>query len=158
MLAAAASPWALLGYPVALALLGMALHLAWLVPDFVGQQPKGRSDLTVLSLNMRLGKAEAASLAQLVRRQRPAVVVLNEITPAADVALGTTGVAGPGTELPYRAGAPASGGGGTVVLSRFGLRESRALPIGSGAFRMRVQAAWPFWLTAVHTARPMNSP
>ncbi len=115
VLAASFVPWALAGYLVALlvlllargglsgrfrglvtiaavlSLLGVGLHLAWLVPSYAGEHASGKPDLTVLGVNMHFGEADIGATVRLVERENPDLIVLSEATPEAVQALVASG-------------------------------------------------------------------
>ena len=111
-----------------LAALLTAAHLAWLGPLFV---PDGRpvtgEPFTVLTLNLRAGEADPAVLADLA--DRADVVVLVEVTPAAQRALAAEGW---DDRFPYAVGDPRREGSNTAVFSRF--RLSRGSLLGRSNF------------------------
>ncbi len=138
-----------------LAVAGAALHVAWLLPSYVGPRGQGRPDVTVLSLNTRFGLADPGAVAALVDRERPDVIVLEETGPTAVAALAERGVGGPGSRWPHEAGYPIEGISGTVVLSAFPLGEQERIEIDTGAYRIPVQSPTPFTLIALHTTQPL---
>lgn len=178
-LAVSFAPFALIGYLLAVLLLafarqrspagsrclvsaalvvalgGLAAHVAWLVPSYAGAHPDGDPDLTVLGLNMHYGRADPRSAARVIEGEDPDVIVLSEATPEAVAALAGHGVGGAGSPWPHQGGRPLPSIAGTVVLSAYPLEDQTALDIATGAYRMRVEAPRPFWLTAVHTTQPL---
>jgi endonuclease/exonuclease/phosphatase (EEP) superfamily protein YafD len=145
------------GVAAALCVLGVAVHAAWLVPAYAGKHVTGPSDLTVMGLNLRRGTADTAATARLVEREAPQVIVLSEATPQAVRALADLGIGGRGSRWPYLGGRPRSGILGTAVLSAYPLSGQHRIDIDTGAYRMRVGAPTPFWLTGVHTTQPLYS-
>ena len=71
--------------------------------------------LTVMSVNLRLGLADAVSIVDLVRTRDVDVLTLQEYTPDAQEALGTAGLA---ALLPYSSRDPIDGAAGSAVYSR----------------------------------------
>ncbi len=143
------------GIAALVAALGLALHVAWVAPLYVGTHPSGRADLTILDLNMEFGRADPAAVVRLAGRVGADLVVLEEATPSAVAAVQQA--AGPKTPWPHRGGLPMDRVSGTVVLSSFPVKEERRLPIWTGAHRIRVQAPVPFTLTAAHTTQPFDN-
>jgi endonuclease/exonuclease/phosphatase (EEP) superfamily protein YafD len=135
-----------------LAVAGLVFHLALLVPLYAGDHPHGRTDLTVMTANLRLGEADPRTVVRLVREQHVDLLVLEEVTPEEAAALGAAGIL---ATLPHTAGAPAPWASGTVVLSRYALTSQVALATGNGGYRMRVEGPRPFWLVAVHPDQPL---
>jgi endonuclease/exonuclease/phosphatase (EEP) superfamily protein YafD len=179
VLAAAFIPLALVGYLVAAALFGLllwrrpwgrvrrtlivlvsvcvigaGLHAWWLSPAYVGSHPTGKPDLTVLELNMLKGRADPAGTAALLRRERPDLVVLTEVTPGALAAVTQAGATGRGSPLPYLAGKALPGAAGVVVASRFPLQTERTLPMRNSGYVVKVSAPDPFEVVAVHSEQP----
>jgi endonuclease/exonuclease/phosphatase (EEP) superfamily protein YafD len=136
------------------ALAGALLHAGLLAPSYLGERPRGRADLTVLTVNLLFGEADAEQVAELARRSDADVVVLEEITASAARELRAAGL---GKGRPYAAGHVGATSQGTVVVSRFALDRVRELPVSSGAWQLRVHADRPFTLIAVHTAQPLTS-
>ncbi|MCW2759871.1 MAG: hypothetical protein JWR85_72 [Marmoricola sp.] len=172
-------PWAIFGYAVALvvfllvcwgtsgtprklvagaavvSLLGLCLHVGWLAPSYVGKHAEADPNLTVLGLNLHFGLADPAAVARLVEREAPEVIVLSEATPEAVRSLASIGVGGRGSRWSHRGGLPLPSIAGTVVLSAYPITDHRRLDVQTGAYRMRIVAPKPFWLTAVHTTQPL---
>ena len=110
----AAAAGALLAVHAALALPG------WWVADRPEESgpPLAGARVRVLSVNTWYGRADPAATAALVRRLRPDVLALVEVSPAALARLERAGAT---DRLPHRAGRAADDGVGTVVLSRWPL-------------------------------------
>jgi endonuclease/exonuclease/phosphatase (EEP) superfamily protein YafD len=134
------------------ALLGVGLHAGLLVPAYVGSHASGEPDLTVMTSNLRLGRADTAAVTRIATAEAADVIVLEELTPTA-----LPGLARLRESYPYIAGGAAPGAYGTVVLSRYPLTQVRQLPVSKGAWQMRVAAPTPFWLIAVHTSQPLSA-
>jgi endonuclease/exonuclease/phosphatase (EEP) superfamily protein YafD len=130
--------------------LGLALHAGLAVPSYAGQHASGRADLTVLTANLRLGRADPVAVRRLVADSRADVVVLEEVTPVE-----VNAILPLRESYPYVAGGAAPGAFGTVVFSRWPLVQVRQLPVSKGGWQMRVQSSRPFWLVAVHTSQPL---
>lgn len=172
-------PWALLGYAVAavawwlvhrlrprsavqrgrvpaiavaVALAGLGLHVAWLVPSVAGAHASGRPDLVVMTSNLRLGQADTAEVARVAVAQHVDVLVVEEVTTEALASM--TALRG---RLPYVVGQPAPGAWGTVVFSRYRVTDVTRLPVTKGTWQLRVEAPTPFWFVGVHTAQPLNA-
>lgn len=142
---------------VALAAAGLLLHAVWSAPSFVSSS-SGSADgrpVRVLTLNLQFGRADTGAVVRLVQRARPDLIVLEETTPEALVALEEERVGDAGGRWPHHAGAARPGASGTVVLSRFPLVEDTSFSLGNGGARMQVRAPSPFTLTAVHTVYPL---
>ena len=176
---AAFASYAVLGYAVALVVLlalarrragrapavlaalvaaaGLVVHAAWWVPAWTSA-PVGDatgSAYTVVSANLEFGRGDPDEVVRLVEAERPALLVLQEVTPSAMTALDRAGIA---DRLPHRAGEPTPGVRGTVVLSRWPLgRVAPDFDLGNGALQVPVAAPVPFVLLAVHAAMPLAS-
>jgi endonuclease/exonuclease/phosphatase (EEP) superfamily protein YafD len=135
----------------ALSLLGSVGHAALLVPLYVGSHASGRPDLVVMTSNLRLGFADMTTVGQVALAQDVDVLVLEEVTPVEAASMAALQ-----GRFPYHAGVPAAGAYGTMVFSRYPLRDVVRLPISKGTWRMRVQAPTPFWFVGVHTAQPLS--
>lgn len=146
-------PW--LAGALALAVVGSGFHAVLLAPAFLGEHPTGPADLTVMSLNLRLGNADVGETVGLIRDEDVDVVVLEEVTPALEVELRRAGIS---ETLPYVAGGAAAGAYGTLVYSAYPLDQAeRWIGVGKGVHRVRVRAPEPFWLVAVHLNQPLSS-
>ena len=112
--------WMLL--PVGLA---VAVAATLVVPAFLSSaSPDATRDLTVMSANLRVGGAQPTQLMDAVRFHAVDVLVLTEVTPGAIEGLTREGA---DSYFPQRAGeAEADGYAGTMVLSRYPLREVSA--------------------------------
>ena len=135
----------------AIALVGAALHAAWLAPSYLGSHPSQEPTLTVLQLNTRFGQADPQQVVQLATARHADVVVLEELNPRAAAGLGAAGL---GKLLPHWWGATSAG---TMVFSRWPLQHPSQLPVSKGAVRVRVAAPQPFWLIGLHTTQPLVS-
>jgi endonuclease/exonuclease/phosphatase (EEP) superfamily protein YafD len=137
----------------AVAVVGVVGHLVLVAPLWLGGHDRGRPDLVVMTANLRLGQADPAAVTRLVQRERVDVLVLQEVTYAEAGALAQQRIR---ALLPNVVGAPALGGRGTVVLSRFPLTDPQELPTARGSYRVRVGARAGFWLLAVHSTQPLD--
>ena len=112
--------WVLL--PVGLAI---AVAATLVVPAFVSHaSPDATRDLTVMSANLRVGRAQPTQLMDAARFHAVDVLVLTEVTPTALEGLMSEGA---DSYFPERVGEAEVGGyAGTMVLSRYALREVAA--------------------------------
>jgi endonuclease/exonuclease/phosphatase (EEP) superfamily protein YafD len=113
--------WA--GVVWALAVLGM---LAWYIEPYGrGDEPGGKplATLRVLTSNVEFGQATPA-LVDAVHRHRPDLVFVAECDPACDTRLRES----LGTGHPYRQAVGGDGSAGSVILSRFPLKGTAAVP------------------------------
>lgn len=132
---------------------GLVLGAVWFGPRWVahGAAPERGDRLRVLTANLRLGLADPASVLATVRREDPDLVVFEEITPRLRAALEARGLR---TDLPYVAGAAASGATGTVLYSRTPLAHPAALALGHGSWAVDVRGL-RVW--GVHPAYPYDA-
>lgn len=118
-------PWAWTGVGVIGALLG--LHLWWYSPQVVGTPPAaatGAHPVRVLTLNTMRGTAAADEIVATGRGAAADLIVLEEITAPELSRLGRAGLTDDWT---FRAGRPGEGTQGTMVFSRFPLRDPQLL-------------------------------
>lgn len=87
--------------------------------------------LRVLAFNAKIGGASVPELIALLRRERPDVLSIEELTPALATKLAAAGVA---SVLPYQALRPDPGATGTGLWARFPLTDARRMDPGSGGF------------------------
>jgi endonuclease/exonuclease/phosphatase family metal-dependent hydrolase len=109
------------------------------------------STLRVMTANLRLGLADPAAVLAAVRRERPDLVVLEEITPALQRALEAGGLR---RQLPWVAGRAAPGATGTLVYAVDRLTSVRSLGLvhDSWSVEFRGLRVW-----GVHPAYPYDS-
>ncbi len=112
----------------------LAVHVVLALPAWWAVAPDERrataegDEVVVLAVNTWYGRADPAATASLLRRVRPDVVALVEVSPAGLSRLEAAGLA---DGLPHRVGRAADGGVGTVVLSRWPLSVPAVLgPLG----------------------------
>lgn len=84
----------------------------------------GGPTLTVMSMNMWAGAADAAQIVDLVRIHQVDVLALQESTPRAEANLAAAGLA---EELPFAEAHPSDYASGSSVYSRFPLRDGALL-------------------------------
>ncbi|MBY3553791.1 endonuclease/exonuclease/phosphatase family protein [Modestobacter lapidis] len=139
--------------------------LAGAVLARAGRRPtpweEGARRLRVATVSLRLGQADPQAVVALVAAHRVDVLVLQEVTPPAAMALRAAGI---GDHLPHahvlgaRDGAPPAAGG--ALWSRWPLLERFAVPghFEQPAARIAVPGAPDVEVTAVHTMPPSTSP
>lgn len=117
------------------------------VPTGQGRQ------LRVMTQNLLFGQADPAALVARVAAQRPDVLALTELTPAAARALDAAGLA---TLMPHRHLLPAPSAAGTGLYSTRPLTEPGQIPgTAFRAVRARVDVGGhPVTVAAVHPAPP----
>ncbi|WP_343953645.1 endonuclease/exonuclease/phosphatase family protein [Nonomuraea longicatena] len=129
----------------------LALGVAVLPRAFPGGGPAaGGEELRVLAVNLAFGQADAGEVVALVRRMRPHVLTLQELTPGA---LGRLDRAGLRTLLPHTVdrSAPRAGGSGLYAAGplrelpviEFGFRQARAVFTTPGGREVEVVSVHP---------------
>ena len=107
----------------------VAVQLFWLVPldDARAAQDsaEGTVELRTMSLNAKLGKADAAEIVRLVREHGITLLTIQEYTRPLEDRLGAAGLA---DLLPNRISAPAGGASGNAVYSVHQLAATGLVP------------------------------
>jgi endonuclease/exonuclease/phosphatase (EEP) superfamily protein YafD len=137
----------------ALAAAGTVLHGVLLAPLFLGPHAHGRPDLVVMSLNVKKGGADPASVLTVATRYDADVVVIAELTPAEAARFAAVGLT---ARFPYEALDAAPDTTGIGVYARFPLTGQARLPVVNGGEVVRVGTSRPFWLVAVHPSQPLT--
>jgi endonuclease/exonuclease/phosphatase (EEP) superfamily protein YafD len=139
------------------ALAALALHVAWVLPSYVGDHPDaGRTpDLTVVELNMSHGQADPDAVLAAVRSDHADLLVLVEVTPEALATLRSRGL---DEVLPHSAGRPGPGRTGLMVFSRSALVDAAPVAGTTAAFRVVVPGPVPLTVLAAHLAQPLTHP
>jgi endonuclease/exonuclease/phosphatase (EEP) superfamily protein YafD len=111
--------------------------------------------LRVLSVNAHLGLVPPADLMALVRRERPDVLSVQELTPELDRALAAAGL---GELLPSRVASPRPRGGGTGLYARAEVTAIRRPATHNPTPAMRLMAAGrPVDVYALHVSAPFDA-
>lgn len=97
----------------------LALCIAWQLPLFTGGG-NGETVLTVASVNMKFGEADAVAIVSLVEQQGVDILSVSEITPEAQAALAAAGLE---ELMPYSEVAAEPGITGTGLWSRLPISE-----------------------------------
>ncbi|WP_157535215.1 endonuclease/exonuclease/phosphatase family protein [Nocardia inohanensis] len=121
VLFALARQWRSAATALLLSVAAMWSQLPMLWPD--GSAPPG-VDVAVMQSNLLFGHADADTVVKAVRDNRIEVLTLEELTPEVLERLRAAGLE---SELPYSFTAPASGGAGGGVFSRYPLQDGRKL-------------------------------
>ncbi len=143
-----------------LALVATVALFAVVLPRAIGSPeaiPKGATELRVLSSNIHLGHADPAALVRMVRRLRPDVLCVQELTPHFTHELKADGLL---KILPYAilSLAPQSSGGGIFSrLPAHPLRAPRAFVLRMPRAAVEVPGAGTVRFVNVHTAQPTPS-
>lgn len=142
------------------ALVGLLLHAGWASGPFLGGSAQAATTgrpLTVMTSNLRFGRADTARLVDLAVRRHVDLLVLQEVTPDALAGLERAGVA---ETFPHRAGTPAPGAAGTMVFSRSRIGDVHRLATQLGSYRLVVRLPHSrggrLRLVAVHPRPPIG--
>ena len=114
--------------------------------------------LTVMSVNLWLGTADAPSIVELVRDQRVDVLAVQELTSTAVANLDRAGLA---ALLPYREAHPAPRSGGSGLFSRYPLTDAGARLASPFGYRqafgvVQVPGTAPVRVESVHPVPPID--
>jgi endonuclease/exonuclease/phosphatase family metal-dependent hydrolase len=137
----------------AVAAVGLWLHCWWFAPMVTGDRPApaaGAEPLRVMTANLYGDAADGIGTVAVVAEQDVDVLVLQEITAATLADMDRAGLA---DLLPHRAGRPAEGAEGTMVLARE--------PLGTAAL---LDTVWDGWrvqrgdltILGVHLISPVD--
>lgn len=136
----------------------LGLHVWWLAPQYVGDNPApadGATPLVVMNLNMYEGNADTTELWAAVQDEDVDVLVLEEITFGALRELQALGI---DEAYPFQIGKPNGAVDGTMVFSRLPLGEPVVLPAEFQSYRVQVgEGDDAFTLMAVHPHAPVLS-
>jgi endonuclease/exonuclease/phosphatase (EEP) superfamily protein YafD len=122
--------------PAAAAAVLVALFAAFLLPRMIpDNSPEGGERLRVLAFNARIGGASVPDLMALLRREKPDVLSIEELTPALAGKLTSAGIS---SLLPYQALRPELGASGTGLWARYPLTDARRMDPASGGFDQTV--------------------
>jgi endonuclease/exonuclease/phosphatase family metal-dependent hydrolase len=94
------------------------IDLFWLAPLFLGSSVPPGTELTVVTANLHLGRADAVAIVELVRSEHADVLAAEELTPLEAAALDRAGLK---TVFPYRVLAADVGASGDGLYSRYPL-------------------------------------
>ena len=138
---------------VAVALIACVTPRAFGMPSTAAGTP-----LTVMSVNLWLGAADAPSIVELVRDQRVDVLAVQELTATAAANLDRAGLS---TLLPYREAHPAPRSFGSGLYARYPLVEAGARIASPGGYRqafgvVQVPGTAPVRLESVHPVPPID--
>ena len=135
----------------------VALALAVTPRALAGGGPPARGPrLTVMTANLYVGRGDARTIVDLVRRYDVDVLNLEELTPAELARLDAAGIA---SALPHRVAEPLPGASGAAVLARAPLAPLASPHAGANpqpAARLMLEGSPPVAVTAVHPAPPVS--
>jgi endonuclease/exonuclease/phosphatase (EEP) superfamily protein YafD len=103
----------------------LGLGIAWQAPLFTAADAPGEHALTVASVNLTYGGADAAEVVALVREARVDVLAAQEVTPESVAALEAAGLT---ALLPHGEVAAEPGVTGTALWTRMPLEDAESLP------------------------------
>lgn len=141
----------------------LAVQTVWLfAPGHATASPsdgQDRLDLVTMSINVKLGRADADEIVRLVRDNGVGLLAVQEYTPALEARLAAGGLRG---LLPYRITAPAAGAGGGALysqrpLAQTGVSTGTRFPMATA--RLDLEAAGHaavLEVTNVHTRAPVD--
>jgi endonuclease/exonuclease/phosphatase (EEP) superfamily protein YafD len=112
--------------------------------------------LTVMSINSRFGKADAAEIVRLVRDNRVGLLAIQEYTQALEDRLAAEGL---GSLLPHRISSPMENGSGSATYSKDPIQAIGLIPdtpFQMPTFRLALPAA-TLEVTNVHTLPPVDA-
>jgi len=99
-------------------LLVLAVHAAIWVPWLTKEEPRPGTELTVMTVNLYVGRADAEAIVDEVRRHDADILVLTEVSPGSMAELLRLGIDGP---LPHALPDPVPARGSTIIRSRLPL-------------------------------------
>jgi endonuclease/exonuclease/phosphatase (EEP) superfamily protein YafD len=112
------------------AVLVVLVFAAFVVPRAVGGGGHSTGEpLRVLAFNAKIGGASVSALLAFLRRERPDVLSIEELTPSLAADLAAAGIS---DLLPYQALRPQLGASGTGLWARYPLTDSRTADPRSG--------------------------
>ncbi len=138
-------------FGVVLALLGIGVHAYWLAPLYYGSAAGETDDVTVMTSNLDLGRADASTVVRTAADRKVDVLVLEEVTPQELTLLDRAGLDG---LYDHRAGEARPGALGTMVFSTYALSDETPIQVSNKGVAVTVAAAKPFRLLAAHTVPP----
>ncbi len=124
---------------VVVALVGLVVHASWAGAPYLGSVSASAADghrVRVMTVNLRVGRADVPQVVELAIHRRVDMLVLEEVTPDARVRLREAGV---GRVFGHHAGHAAAGAAGTMVFSRTRLSHVRRLPTLFGSYALDVR-------------------
>ena len=135
---------------------GLGLHLWWLAPQFVGDNPAppdGATPLVVMTTNFYAGDADAAEVVRVVEAWDVGLLVVNEVTFGTLTDMEDAGI---DDLLPYRIGEPNGAVDGTMVFAREPLGPATRLDTTFQSWQVDVgEGDDAITLLAVHPIAPV---
>ena len=135
---------------------GLGLHVWWLAPQFVGDNPEPAEDavpLVVMTTNLYAGEGDATSVLRAAVERGVGLLVVNEITFGTLAQLEEAGI---DEVLPFRVGEPNGEVDGTMIFARDPLRDVVRLETSFQSWQATVgEGDDAFTLLAVHPTAPV---
>lgn len=113
--------------------------------------------LTVMSINSRYGRADAARIVRLVQEKGVGLLAIQEYTQDLEDRLAAEGL---GTLLPHRISSPAQNGSGSATYSKHRIEAIGLIPdtpFQMPTFRLTLPAAATLEVTNVHALPPVDA-
>jgi endonuclease/exonuclease/phosphatase (EEP) superfamily protein YafD len=108
-------PWTARVALVGACLLVLAVHAAIWLPWLTEEEPQAGTELTVMTVNLYVGRADLQTVVDEVRRQEADLLVLTEVSPGSMAELLRRGIDGP---LPHALPTQVTARGSTIIRSR----------------------------------------
>jgi endonuclease/exonuclease/phosphatase family metal-dependent hydrolase len=141
----------------------LAVQTVWLfAPGHATASPAGgetRLELVTMSINAKLGRADANEIVRLVRDDGVGLLAVQEHTPALEARLAAAGLR---ELLPYRITAPAAGAGGGALysqrpLTQTGVSAGTRFPMATARLELETAGHTAVLeVTNVHTRAPVD--
>jgi endonuclease/exonuclease/phosphatase family metal-dependent hydrolase len=140
---------------VVVSMVGMLLHAFWASGPYLGTpaaDAAAHHRLHVMTANLLFGEGDTSRVVEVAVADDVDVLVLQEVTPQALSGLESAGL---GQAFGHHAGTPAAGPAGTMVFSRYPLRDVHRLATLYGGYSMDLRTpAGRVHLLAVHPRPP----
>lgn len=144
---------------VVVPLVGLGLHVHWLMPLYTGATPPPNpraAPWAVMTVNLRFGEGDPDAVVSDALHERADVLVLEEITPAALSALDRAGLS---VLLPHHAGRARADSSGTMVFAQGPITDVVPEPTVLRSLLATVHTPdGPMVVFAVHPAPPTEPP
>lgn len=145
--------------PALAALLGLGLHAWWVAPYYTASgQPAPGERLTVMTVNVLNGAADAAAVVEVATRADVDLLAVQEIDPATQLAMEEAGL---NEHLPHHAGQASYTASATMLFSRHPLGDLRPIETTWDSFAVDVRVGGgepgsdvPLTVVVVHPHSP----
>jgi endonuclease/exonuclease/phosphatase (EEP) superfamily protein YafD len=122
-----------------LPLAGLGVHGWWLAPLWTGANPPAppqAEQMTVMTAGLDAGSADGLEVVRLASEHEVDLLALQDVTPRLLEQMDSAGLR---DLFPHRAGTPAEGSDGTLLLSRTPVSGAASLPTGHGSVDAEVE-------------------